>query len=661
VSAAATSKPVAREAGAPSGPSRSGEFPPALQAVFQRFPALLSQRRALIVLVHAGLFAIAYALAFLARFEFDVPRAWLLFALATLPVVVAVELTVAGALSLFRGWWAYVGLRDMVGVVLSTTIAAVALLTLRGAVEAFPVPRGVILINWAFAILLAGGARVSVRLLREGALTPWGAAGGRERALILGAGDSGEALLRDLLSRRDGPEVVGLLDDDAAKRGRLIHRVPILGACGDLPRIAKETGATLALVAMPGAAGRQRRRVVGLAQEAGLRCQTLPSLAQIVDGRVSASLVRPVEIEDLLGRDPVSIDLGAIRARVEGRCVLVTGAAGSIGSELCRQLARFSPSSLVLLDRNESGLFWLERELAETHPAAKGRFPVVLGDITDAARVREVLAVHAPALVFHAAAYKHVPIVEANPGEAEKNNVHGTRVVADASEAAGVETFVLISTDKAVNPACAMGATKRRAERLLLESSRAGARTRFVSVRFGNVLGSAGSVVPVFQQQIARGGPVTVTHADMKRFFMTIPEAVQLVLQAAEMGRGGEIFVLDMGEPVRIMDLARDMIRLSGFTPGEDIEIEVTGVRPGEKLEEELSSQGESLLATAHGRIRVVREEAPPARLESPSEPELVEPPTQKVALQPEALRRPRRKGPRSSSGEVRCVPMAGG
>jgi len=562
-----------------------------------------------LLFLHVGVFSIAYALAFAARFEFSMDGRWAAM-LATLPLVVAIQIVIAQAFSLLGGCWRYVSLSDMRAIALATTLSsAILFATSRVATGTLSIPPSIIVIDWGFAMLLLAGIRVAKRVAHEG-LLGFGATREVKRVLILGAGDAGELLLRDIAARPESRlAVVGFLDDDLRKRGRRIRRVPIMGPCDSLADAAHRTGARLVLIAIPGAAGKARRRLVDLARRAGIACKTLPSVAELVGGAVTVSSVRPVAIQDLLGRAPVEANLGALRACVSGRSVLVTGACGSIGSELCRQIAALAPARLVLLDRNENGLFWLERSLRDADPANAGRVVVALGDVTDAERGRAIFAKHEPHVVFHAAAVKHVPLIEQNPTEAVRNNVVGTATMARIAEEAGVEVFVLISTDKAVNPTCAMGRSKRQAELYLLDLARKRARTRFVSVRFGNVLGSAGSVVPIFQEQIERGGPVTITHPDMKRFLMTIPEAVQLVIEAAHLGRGGEIFVLDMGEPVRIVDLAQDMIRLSGLAPDE-IEIVVTGIRPGEKLEEELHSAEERLVPTTHPWIRMIRVDA---------------------------------------------------
>jgi FlaA1/EpsC-like NDP-sugar epimerase len=396
---------------------------------------------------------------------------------------------------------------------------------------------------------------------------------------------------------------VAFVDDDRAKIGSVIHGLSVVGTTAQLAELAPRLGVREAIITIANASGKEMRRIVAACEAARLRARTIPGIYEILEGKVALSF-RNVAIEDLLRREPVVLENESIAGVVEGRTVLVTGAGGSIGSELCRQLCRFNPGRLVLLERAENALFNIHRELTARFP--KCDIQPTIGDITDEVRLESVFGEHSPAVVFHAAAHKHVPMMEWNPGEAIKNNVFGTKKLADTAAAHNVERFIMISTDKAINPTSVMGATKRTAE-LYVQALAQRSSTRFVTVRFGNVLDSAGSVVPIFREQIAKGGPVTVTHPDMKRYFMTIPEASQLVLQAASMGQGGEIFILDMGEPVKIVDLARDLITLSGLRPDDDVAIEFVGLRPGEKLFEELSTDGENADKTRHPKIFVGR------------------------------------------------------
>jgi FlaA1/EpsC-like NDP-sugar epimerase len=460
---------------------------------------------------------------------------------------------------------------------------------------------GVLMLDLFTTIMLLSGVRMVVRLYHEEFFSEH--RGIVRRFLIVGAGNAGEALLREMIRRRDSQyEVVGFVDDDPAKRDTEINGIPVLGTVDDLPSICKKQSIDEIAIAIPSASRKQLRRVVQVCQGTKTRFSTVPSLMDIAAGKLQVSQMRDVDINDLLGREVVNLDMEQIRVFLKDKVILVTGAGGSIGSEMCRQVCAFEPRKLLLLEQAENPLFFIERELRNSFPTVP--LESVIADITDKVRMEQLFDCYRPQVVIHAAAHKHVPLMEQNPGEAIKNNIIGTRTVANAADAFGAECFVMISTDKAVNPTSIMGSSKRVAE-MYIQDLNETSKTHFVTVRFGNVLGSNGSVVPIFKQQIAAGGPVTVTHPEMRRYFMTIPEASQLVLQAAVMGQGGEIFVLDMGEPVKIVDLARELITLSGFRPGEDIEIEFTGLRPGEKLFEELSIEGENMVPTKHPKIAV--------------------------------------------------------
>jgi len=460
---------------------------------------------------------------------------------------------------------------------------------------------GVIMLDLFTTIMLLGGVRMIVRLYHEEYFSSTPAV--LKRFLIVGAGDAGEALLREMMRlKMDEYGVVGFIDDDPAKQGMRIHGVTVLGTVDELPRICAEQKIDEIGIAMPSASHKQLRRVVQVCQGTKIRFRTVPSITDIASGELRVSQIRDVDINDLLGRDVVRLDLDDIERFIKGKTILITGAGGSIGSEMCRQVCNFQPGLLLLAEQAENPLFFIEREL--TAAFGNVRILPLVCDITDKPRLRQLFAKYKPQVLIHAAAHKHVPLMESNPGEAVKNNIVGTMTVADVADEYGVDNFVMISTDKAVNPTSIMGSTKRIAE-MYIQDLDSTSKTHFVTVRFGNVLGSNGSVVPIFKKQIAAGGPVTVTHPEMRRYFMTIPEASQLVLQAATMGRGGEIFVLDMGEPVRILDLATELITLSGFRPNEDIEIVFTGMRPGEKLFEELSIEGEDMLPTRHPKIGI--------------------------------------------------------
>jgi FlaA1/EpsC-like NDP-sugar epimerase len=545
--------------------------------------------------------AAAWLCAYWLRFTPELPDHYMEQALSTLPWVLPVHAVLFWSFGLYRGIWRYASLPDLRRILVSVGVAAVAVPTLMLMLQ-IAVPRSVLIVTPILLLLIMGGSRVAYRAWKERMVTGLLAAE-REPVLVLGAEEAAVNLIKDL-ARSPQWRVVGVLDDDSEKIGRQLHGVNVLGRLNEIPKWQRRLSVTQAIIAMPEATHTARRRVVEFCSHAGLKVLTVPSFDDLVSGRVTVSQVRHVELDDLLGRDPVKLDTAGLHGWLAGRVVMVTGAGGSIGAELARQVARFGPKQLVLFELNEFALYTIEQEFAASHP----RLPVVpaIGDVKDAARVEDVIRIHRPSVIFHAAAYKHVPLMESeNAWQAVQNNVAGTHVIGRAAAAAGVEKFVLVSTDKAVNPTSVMGASKRLAEMVCQALQRA-AGTRFVMVRFGNVLGSNGSVIPKFREQIAKGGPVTVTHPQVTRYFMSIPEAVQLVMQAGLMGKGGEIFVLDMGEPVKITDLARDLIRLSGFSE-EDIHITYIGLRPGEKLYEEPLAGDENLLPTPHSKLMVAR------------------------------------------------------
>jgi FlaA1/EpsC-like NDP-sugar epimerase len=565
--------------------------------------------RRFIVFLHDLIAAsLAWMAAFWLRFNLDIPPEYHEVMLVRLPLVLAVHAAIFWTLGLYRGMWRYASLPDLQRILMAVGIAAAAV-PASFALMRFgdPVPRSVYVIA---PILLAAAmctSRLAYRAWREGRLASLVARPQANSVLVLGAGAAAAALVKDLAASPQW-RVVGLLDDDPAKRGAELVGVKVLGPLGHVAEIAGRYGITQAIIAMPGATHGERKRAVDLCAKAGITVMTVPSLSDIVSGKVSVSALRAIELDDLLGRDPVQLDEAGLHAFIDGKTVLVTGAGGSIGAELCRQIARFTPARLVLFELSEFALYSIEQEFRDRHAGLQ--VSAAVGDAKDEARVSAVFARHRPEVVFHAAAYKHVPLMEEeNAFEAVRNNVLSTLVVARAAQAAGAGKFVLVSTDKAVNPANVMGASKRLAE-IACQTLQAASGAQFVIVRFGNVLGSNGSVVPRFREQIARGGPVTVTHPEIQRYFMSIPEAAQLVLQAAQMGKGGEIYVLDMGEPVKIADLARQMIRLSGFGE-DDIRIEFTGLRPGEKLYEEPLADAERTLPTPHPKLRVAQARAP--------------------------------------------------
>jgi len=575
---------------------------------------ILKFRRPIIIFVHIAAFAVSLLLSFLLANNMQFRYAWLAEQYpAMLLFLCIIKLAVFGIFKQYRGGWRYVGISDLTGILsasLVSTLIAVALWFFvvlridsvrREFMSLADVAQAVFLLDMAGTFLLMAGLRIAIRLYYEefrivesGRLKPF---------LIIGAGNAGEALLREIQRMPVAEyDVVGFIDDSPAKQNISIHQIPVLGTVDQLPEICKKHDIEEIAIAMPSATHQQLRRVVQVCEGTKIRFRTVPSITDIASGKFKVSQIRDVEINDLLGREVVQLDLDLIEAFAEDKIILVTGAGGSIGSEMCRQLCLFGPKLLLLVEQVENPLFYIERELRDKFPQLD--IKAIICNITDKIRVEEIFTRYKPQVVIHAAAHKHVPLMELNPGEAIKNNIIGTQTVADASDKYGALNFVMISTDKAVNPTSLMGSSKRIAE-MYIQNLNIKSKTHFITVRFGNVLGSNGSVVPIFKEQIARGGPVTVTHAEMKRYFMTIPEASQLVLQAATMGQGGEIFVLDMGEPVKIVDLAKELITLSGFKWGEDIEIKFTGLRPGEKLFEELSIKGEGMVQTRHPKIAV--------------------------------------------------------
>ena len=565
--------------------------------------------RRFVVFLHDVIAAgLAWVAAFFLRFNFELPDEYEALMLGLVLGVMGIHAAVFWALGLYRGLWRYASLSDLQRILVAVGIAGLAVPALLNFARlSLTVPRTVYVLTPLLLAVIMGGSRLAYRAWREGRLLPVIAKPQSAPVLVLGAGGTAAALLRDLAASPQW-RVVGLLDDDAAKHGAEVGGVKVLGPVERVGQAADRLGVTHAVIAMPSATHQERKRALDLCTRAGLSVMTVPALSDIISGKVSVSSLRAVELDDLLGRDPVALDDAGLHAFLDGRTVLVTGAGGSIGSELCRQIARFAPARVVLLDVSEFALYSIEQEFRDRHPGVA--VSAVIGDAKDEGRVVQVFAKFRPGIVFHAAAYKHVPLMEEeNAYQAVANNVLSTVVVARAAQQHGAEKFVLVSTDKAVNPANVMGASKRLAE-LACQALQPASPMQFVIVRFGNVLGSTGSVVPRFREQIARGGPVTVTHPEIQRYFMSIPEAAQLVLQAALMGRGGEIYVLDMGEPVKIAELARQMIRLSGFAES-DIRIEYTGLRPGEKLYEEPLADAEKTLPTPHPKLRVAQARTP--------------------------------------------------
>lgn len=560
--------------------------------------------------VDAFLVALSFFGAYLLRFEFIFfPKDWETI-LQALPFVLMIKLGTFAFFHLYQGMWRYTSLADLVKVVeavLASSLLIVLILFMVNRVEGHP--RSIFLIDGLLTFLSIGGIRLLIRLYYSentaGDLFPafrknnldW------KRLLIIGAGDAGEKVLREI---RDNPEVklnpMGFLDDQPFKKGKTIHGVPVLGTLEEIERL--DVAFDEILIAIPSAKGEEMRRIVALCEKTGKRFRTIPGIGELIDGKVSVKAIREVTLADFLGREEVRLNQAEIIHFLRGKRVLVTGAGGSIGSELVRQVARFFPQALALVEVSELNLFRVEMECRQRFEAIS--LESFLVDIRNRESVDRVFREFNPDVVFHAAAYKHVPLQELHPWETVHNNIRGTRNLVESAEAHGVSRFVQVSTDKAVRPTNVMGASKRVAE-MIAECRNGDSPSRFVAVRFGNVVGSSGSAIPVFQEQIARGGPVTVTHPDITRYFMSIPEAAQLILQAGAMGQGGEIFILEMGQPVRIVDLARDLIRLHGLEPDKDIPIQFIGLRPGEKLYEELITIGEGIVATAHEKIMVLR------------------------------------------------------
>jgi FlaA1/EpsC-like NDP-sugar epimerase len=575
----------------------------------------VSRHRLWQIVIDAALVSLAFWLAFLLRFDFEIPARYADLLATVFWYVVAVKIATFVFSGLYNKWWRYAGIRDLASLLQATVIASALAVVAAEIVARYTqtpagthdtalyvsVPRGVIFLDWMLTFLLMGGARLISRALWE---RPWRQELSRDRkkVLVVGAGDAGEVVVREMLKSRELRfRPVGFVDDDVRKKNLRIHGVRVVGTTKHLTQLVDEYAAEEVIIAIPSASGPAIENIVLQCKKVNVPVKTLPGVYELIKGTVTIEQLRDVQVEDILGRGEVEVDLKSLAAYLDGKRVLVTGAGGSIGSELCRQIAAMSPSLLLLLDHAEQSLFSIHHELV-TERRITDCVPLI-ADVKNAAKVDEMLARHEPQIVFHAAAYKHVPMMEANPVEAFENNAFATYTLARAAAAHGVQRFVNISTDKAVEASTVMGLSKALGERIIESVASCNRQTKFMSVRFGNVLGSSGSVVPIFKRQIAAGGPVTVTDERMTRFFMTIPEAARLVLQAGALGRGGEIFVLDMGEPMRIIDLAREMIRLSGFEPDRDIEIQIVGVRSGEKLHEKLFNDGEEVGVTVHPKI----------------------------------------------------------
>ena len=575
----------------------------------------------IILTIDVLLLGLSWYGAYLMRFDLNIPEKFAGEMLTILPVVILIKLLCLYFFDVYRGMWRFTGISDLLSIIKAMSLSTLLIITGILLIYHYKkVPRSVVFIDWCFTILFISAVRVGIRLLFQKyvptkpvlSLSPTVRSRSSiprpsKKLLILGAGNCGEKILREI---HDNPQldytVVGFLDDAPGKIGRKIHGVSVRGIIGDLSFVAQKTGADELLIAIPSASAAEMRRIVSVCKESGLRFKTVPSYGELIDGKVTLKTVREVAYRDLIGRATVKLDEKRIEECLHGRCVMVTGGGGSIGSELCRQICRFGPEKLILFERAESPLYEIDLELRSNCSGVK--IVPVLGDIQDQRHLQITFEAHRPQIVFHAAAYKHVPMLELQPWKAVENNILGTQKLLDAANEFEVDLLVLVSTDKAVKSANVMGASKRLAEVLTLNNHSCNvSRTRMIAVRFGNVVGSVGSVAPLFKRQIESGGPVTVTHPDVTRYFMTIREASQLILQSASMGQGGEIFVLDMGTPVKITDMAQDLIRLSGFEPDVDIKIEFIGLRPGEKLHEELITDDENALPTLHPKIMMLK------------------------------------------------------
>jgi FlaA1/EpsC-like NDP-sugar epimerase len=568
----------------------------------------------------ALLFSCALYLAYLFRFDFNIPSRYFAQFVSILPIAIPIKSTSFFLFGLYRGMWRYTDLRDSWRLLQACLMSSLGILAVLLFWDRFTgYPRSVFILDFLLTFLFCGGLRVIIRTmyLHKGNLkahlfldfsTYWKRRSGLKRVLLIGAGNAGEKLLREIIENPDMLyEPVGFLDDEPEKKNRTIHGVQVLGGVEDLGEVAQQGNVAEVFIAIPTATGKQVRRIVEACKQCNIDYKILPGLGDLMEGKVSVRNLRDVRYEDLLGRETVRLEMDSIEHILMGKTVLVTGAGGSIGSELCRQIVRFQPKTLILLDSSEEKLYAMQMELRhEFHFTSEIS---ILGRVQDEKLIKKIFSKYSPQIVFHAAAYKHVPMLEGNPWEAVFTNIIGSRVVMAAADEFNAERFVLVSTDKAVRPTNVMGATKRATE-IIMQTIMKGSSTKFMAVRFGNVVGSSGSVIPLFRRQIEHGGPVTVTHPEVTRYFMTIPEACQLILQTGAMGEGGEIFILEMGTPVKIADMARDLIRLSGRVPDEDIEIVFTGLRPGEKLYEELITYGEGIVETRHEKIMVLRPES---------------------------------------------------
>ncbi|MDD3312093.1 nucleoside-diphosphate sugar epimerase/dehydratase [Pseudodesulfovibrio sp.] len=563
-------------------------------------------------LADLAIFALALLAAYSFRFDFNIPATYFTQYKGLLKYVLVFKSVIFVSFGLYRGMWRYTSLDDYWKLLRVTALQSLILVSFVLFRFSFlGVPRSIFVFDWVLTLVLCSGLRLSIRAFFARSETHLAPLADRKTVLVVGAGSLAEKISRELTANPAQYRLAGFLDDDRAKRGRTIHGRPVLGRVEDLPAVGEREGVDEVFIAVAEASAGQMRRIVETCKASPFPYKILPAMTEIMDGKVDIATLRDIDYLDLLGRSPVLLDAGRIKSYLSGRTVLVTGCGGSIGSELCRQIVRFAPGHVVLVDSSEYNLYEIQMELH--HGLGFTGYTTVLGSVADRDLMARVFHEHRPAVVFHAAAYKHVPMLERNPWQAVRNNILGSRTLMETAVEAGVERFVVVSTDKAVRPTNVMGASKRVTE--LLMQSLNGRGTRFMAVRFGNVVGSSGSVVPLFRRQIEAGGPVTVTHPEVTRYFMSIAEASQLILQAGSMGEkgtGGEVFVLDMGVPVKIADMARDLIRLSGKEPDVDVPIVYTGLREGEKLYEELITEGEDIVRTEHDKILVLGSDSPP-------------------------------------------------
>ncbi|OQY01708.1 MAG: capsule biosynthesis protein CapD [Desulfobacteraceae bacterium 4572_123] len=586
-------------------------------------PRLLHRNVFVILGIDLFLLSASIYFAHLIRFDFTIPQKHLILLYQILPFVLIVKIVCFYFFDLYRGMWRYTSIADLLNIIKASSVSSLVIicLILFSHSRFIGFPRSVFVMDWCFTVLLISGYRLCIRLYferisngktssiptRQVLTMFFKKMAETKRLLIIGAGNGGEKIYREIHDNaRLQYTVVGFLDDDFSKVGKKIHGIPVLGQISDIKRMARKLNADEALIAIPSATSEQMRKILTHCRKSGIKFKTIPGIGELINGKVTVNTIREVDYRDLLGRDVIRLDEDKIGAYLQGQCVMVTGAGGSIGSELCRQIGRYKPDSIVMYERAESPLYEIEHELKQDFGDIK-TIPV-LSDIQNKEQLEKAFDAYGPQTVFHAAAYKHVPMLEMQPWKAVDNNIQGTANLVEITNKFNVERFVFVSTDKAVRPVNIMGASKRIAEMLIQSQNGCGlSHTKFMTVRFGNVVGSVGSVIPLFKKQIKRGGPVTVTHPEVTRFFMTIPEACQLILQAGAMGKGGEIFLFDMGTSIKIDDMARDLIRLSGFEPDVDIKIEYIGLRPGEKLSEELVIEGEDVIPTSHEKIMVLK------------------------------------------------------